>query len=99
MELARETACCGTPVEEELGSRETLSFGFPERASLRWLSGGRPPAFVSPTLGGVAREPRAPSTRGVVGGRVGGVAGECADFRGEASPPHRHPPSCPGLPG
>lgn len=50
MELARETACSGTLVEEELGSRETLSFGFPGRASLRWISGGRPPAFVSLTI-------------------------------------------------
>lgn len=89
MELARETACHGTLVEEELGSRETLSFGFPGRASLRWLSGGRPPAFVSLALGGVAREPRTPSTpEGFVG--VGWAAWPVSVQISEARPPHPH---------
>lgn len=90
MELAPETACYGTLQEEELGSRETLSFGFPGRASLRWLSGGRPPArFCLPasseeSLGSLGR--RASGGSWGVGWAAWPVSVQIAVAR----PPHPH---------
>jgi hypothetical protein len=90
VELAPETACYGTLQEEELGSRETLSFGFPGRASLRWLSGGRPPArFCLPasseeSLGSLGR--RASGGSWGVGWAAWPVSVQIAVAR----PPHPH---------
>lgn len=79
---------------------ERLSIGFPGRAfpavALGGRVGGRPPAFVSLPLGGVARDGslgcRAPrGSRGVGGGWVGGwVAWPVSVQISVARPPHPH---------
>lgn len=48
VELARETACYGTLVEEELGSRETLSFCFPGASFPMVALRGSPARFCLP---------------------------------------------------
>lgn len=92
MELALETDCCGTGWRRRSWARGRVSPSVPWGELPSGGSPGRPPAFVSPTLGGVARgEPRLPSSA-LAGGRGGSgwVAWSVSVQISVARPPHPH---------